>query len=193
MTTIHDAVRARLLQIAVSGLGADGALGPKAQSLSIPAGRFRVSVNRRAFDDEGYPVEGVDRALHLRWLSIDDRDTPQNAYDGPGQRILFCELRNGVLYGKAQAAAHLKLVGSETAVAVLLEPEGRALNDAERLRNALSFTGLLQAPAVTDPLINGAWRVEPSRFEKLGIEGRACAVTLYRISVTLAAGSTYDP
>lgn len=188
MAELFDALETRILDVVCRGRGTDGSLGSDAEARAIDAGRFRVASAGISLRDPSYTPAAFDRAVSLDWESITDDPEFANDLDSSALRIVRVVLLTGVVYGP-DLAAYAHVSGNEVAATVVEQARRRALQDAERIRLALGFGGLVKGS--TDPVIVGIEREGPTTLEDIG-QGRVVSSTPYRCIIEMSTTAPYE-
>jgi hypothetical protein len=191
MPQFFNALEERIFAVVCGGRGASGALGPAAQARSIPAGRFRTSPDDASVRDPEYPAPALDRAVSIEWISVeDDPDSITNEYDTRQLRQARFSLLVAYVVGPANAA-FVRTIAGETAATAAAYPTRRALSDAERIRRALSWHGLVAGDGLAPDVVQ-LHRDGPTTVESLS-PGVMLSVTPYRATLEVDITQVFDP
>lgn len=190
--SVLSVARGRILDILVSGRGANGSLGSTAQGASIPAGRFRSPALNVTPRDGAAEGGGFDRMVFLEWQSIEDTDGTANPLDSSQLRNATLVLLVGYMGGTDLATFVHPINSGESTTTATQEVRERALSDAERIKRALADPDLIRGAPSTNPAVVACTRAGPSSVETLG-DGRFLCATPYRVLLDLSNADTYDP
>jgi hypothetical protein len=188
MAAYLDAVEARLVAILEAARGASG-LGATALQYHLPLATVRPTPSKAPLREVTAP-DLFDGAYWLEWADDDDGAVrPRNPLDNHYRVDAKLRVHLGAVAGPAREGV-TKLLGTESAAAVVLYARRRALGLARRVGNALTCFDLVLGgltPEVADVASDGA-----TTTEDLG-DGRVIATVPLKLTLWVDATASLLP